>query len=541
MSMIRYLLLVFWILSGFQLATADAAPIFNQYVGVLRHPKIQRDQLVKLDFIFSREEGNNVHLKAIFTLYFGDFRKGEYVAYHFDNVRFNLITQDYVFDQADQPVTLIGKQTGPNEFSGELRSVYSGELGTVLLGNDRPANPELPLMDTLWGEYRGKCESSTPGMKVENTVQLYTYRSTEGAGQVGNPFRAYRIKGIVAQQDAKGCLGGGKDCIRSNISSGSYNFFENRLNLFGGNKNFTCSVEPNALICRGCEPLKRVSEETKGPRIFAPPQVTSPFPINKPEKDPALEGEVSSIQGKYSGYLHHEFLDRYQIGSLNLLAYQAPGESGEPSTLRLSALATLYFGSQSSSESLSYRFKERAYPNPLLAPQFLFNQEGADVDAILQVTSLGKGIVKGVWFSQLFGRVGSFEFRKEGLPNIPKDAKLMEEISGEYESSDWELGLIVNQGVAPPNTDNPFAPLTFQGWTLLPRITPRIPIMGGSFDFYTGRIGVEVEGNITLIGERPDRKRLYLKKLNYGLLAPLPPHELTPYRITPIEGSEKEE
>ncbi len=508
----------------------NAAPVFGRYVGTLRHESMKRDQLAKIDFVVSREEGNTILLKAILTLHFGDFKSGDYVAYHFDNVRFNLLTQTFIFDQSDQPITLVGKQTAPNEFTGELRSDYSGETGQLYLRSDKPANPTLPLIETLWGEYRGKCNSKVEGPSTDTIVQLYTYRSSEGAGQVGDPFRAYKINGFIGEYSADVCLSGGRECIRGNIKSGSYNFFENRLFLFNNYQNLSCTTESKGLNCDGCEPLLRVSEETKGPRAFIPPSPPSMFGNTEPSDSTALTSDVSSLQGKYRGYLHHEFLDRYQTGSLSILTYQAPGETGAPATLRMSALGTLYFGDEKSSEAISYRFKERAYPNPLVSTQFVFSQEESGVDAVLQVTSLGKGVVKGIWFSRLFGRVGSFEFRKEDAVKLPTGSKLMEPISAFYESTDWEMDLLVGLGSSAPNTDNAFAPLTFQGWTLLPNITPKILITGGSYDFYTGRIGIEADG-ISFLGERPSRRKLLLKKMNYGILTPLPPHSLMPFRI----------
>lgn len=516
---------------------ANAAPVFGRYVGILRHDNIKRDQLAKLDFIVSREEGNTIHLKAVLSLYFGDFKNGDYVAYHFDNVRFNLLTQTFIFDQADQPITLIGKQTAANEFTGEFRSAYSGEMGQVYLRSDKPAVPTLPLMETIWGEYRGKCDSKVGGPRTDTIVQVYTYRSTEGASQVGDPFRAYKIKGFIGEYSPDGCLfSSQRECVWGNIKSGSYNFFENRLVLFNNYKNLSCTVEPDGLNCGGCEPLLRASDETKGTRPFTPPAAPSSFGTAEPTGSAALTSDVSSIQGKYRGYLHHEFLDRYQVGSLSILTYQAPGETGTPTTLRMSAIGTLNFGDEKSGEAISYRFKERAYPNPLISPQFVFSQAEADVDAVLQITSLGKGVVKGIWFSQLFGRVGTFEFRKDGSLKLPADAKPIETVSAHYESTDWEMDLLVGLGVAPPNTENPFAPLTFQGWTILPSITPKRHITGGSYDFYTGRIGIEVDETV-FVGQRPSRKRLLLKKMNYAPMAPLPPHPLMPYRIVgDVEG-----
>jgi hypothetical protein len=516
-----------------------AESTLGRFVGFIRHKNLNQDQLAKLDFIPSREEGNNIILKAILTVHFGDFKSGEYVAYHFDNVRYNILQKTFIFDQADQPVTLVGKLKSSTEFEGDFRSSYSGEVSQVFLKSDKPAAPTLPLIESIWGEYRGKCKSPFTTEKVDSALQLYTYRSTEGAVQVGNPFRTFKIKGFFAEKGLQSCAPANKlndtYCIWGNIKTGSYNFYKKQLILFSNYKNMSCTVEPTGLKCNDCEFLTRVSNEAKAPKALTPPTSKNILSSLPSTNDPALISNINSIQGEYKGYLHHEYLDTYQLGSLNILTYQASEDPSKPANLRMSAVSTLYFGDETSAESISYRFKERSYPNPLTAPQFVFSQVENDVDAILQVTQLGKGIVKGIWFSQLFGKVGTFEFRKDGPQKLLETAKKMEPVTAEYESSEFELNLLVGMGTAAPNTENPFAPLTFEGFFRFMDGGFRLKVIGGSYDFYTGKIGFETDGSSIFIGERFLRKKLALKKMYYAPFVPLLPHTLQSYRI--MKGS----
>lgn len=525
--MVRGILLV--ILAFFSLEGYSAS-VFGRYTGVLRHESAKRDQLAKLELIASREDGNTLFLKAVLTLHFGDFANKEYVAYHFDDVRFNLLTQTFVFDQPDQPVTLVTKQLSGNRLEGTFRSSYSGDIGKVLLSSEKPVLPEYPLIEPVWGEYKGLCESKIAGKKTETVVQLYTYRSSEGAGQVGNPFRAYKIKGFIGEDDGSQCISGtSKMCVWGNVRTGAYNFFKNQLQIFNTYKNLNCTTEPDGIRCGGCDLLKRVSNETAEPRALEPLSSTS---VLEPAEvaGPALVGDVDSIQGEYVGWVHHEYLNRYQLGSLNILTYQVPTGPSEPISLRMSALASLYFGDEPNLESISYRFTERSYPNPLGTPQFVFSQPDADVDAILQITGLGKGVVKGIWFSQVFGRVGSFEFHKTGAPKLPSDAIKFETISGAFQGTNWDVNLMVALGISSPGTENPFAPLTFGGYAIMPSLTPKKHITGGTYDFYTGRIGIDVGDDVSFVGERPSGKRLGLQKLHLSVTSPLPTFGLEPYR-----------
>lgn len=509
---------------------ASAAPVFGRYIGTLEHSALKKEQLAKLDFISSREENNTLFLKAMLTLYLGDFASKEYVTYHFDDVRFNLLTQSFVFSQADQPVTLVIREFSGNRMVGEFRSAYAGEISKMVLSEDdgtKSVVPKLPLIQPVWGEYRGVCNS--PLGQLKTAVQLYTYRSTVGMGEEGNPFRAYNIKGLIGEVGNPRCLDTSELCTWGNISKGSYNFYKNRLIAFSRFMNLECSAVDGGIDCNQCGKLTRVSKEWEGERRLSPIVFADAF--EKTEPGAVVNGELEGIQGEYTGYVHHEYLNRYHRGGLNILTYQAAPEPGSPPTLRMSALATLYFGETSSIEAIPYKFDERSYPNPLLQTQFVLSQADRDVDAILQITSIGKGIVRGVWFSRAFGRVGKFEFRKSGDVAIPKESKLMEKVSGLFESSLWNFNLGIGLGTGAPGSEDPFAPLTFQGWAIIPDLTARIELTGGSYDFYTGRIGIEFGEKGSFVGDRPSRSRMYLKKLSTSVSSPMSAHTLVPYRL----------
>ncbi len=511
-----------------------APPKFGRFSGVLRHSSIKRDQLAKLDFVASREEGNTLYLKAILTLHFGDFKSGEYVGIHFDEVRFDLTTQTFVFEQADQPVTLVAKKFTDTEFVGEFRSNYSGATGEIILGRGVPVALKYPLIDPVWGEYRGVCKSKFDGKPVQTLLQLYTYRTVGGSKRDGNPFRAYSVTGTIGEKSQKSC---GRlpnnECVWGNISQASFNFFKNKLTIFTSHGNLSCSQSVTGISCNECPNLARISNEVAAPRTTVPVEHPSSFASTSGPTTTAVTGSLGALEGEYVGYVHHELTDTYQAGSINLLTYRASATPGEAASLRLSATATLYFGDENSSESLSYHFAERSYPNPLLAPQFVFSQADADVDAILQVTKLGNGIVSGVWFSRLFGRVGSFVFQKNGGVTIPATAKIMPPLSGDYISSLWELYLSVGLGSSEPGTQNPFSPLDFGGWVVpTDGVLRKADTVAGSYDFYRGRLFLQFENGKHFVGERDSRDRLRLAKTSHVTTSPMPRFDLEQYRLS---------
>ncbi len=490
---------------------------FGRYVGTLTHDNLNQQQLAKIDFVVSRDEGNEIELKAVLTLQFGDFKSGEYIAHHFDNVRFNLLAGSLVFDQPDEDVTITTSRFAQGELVGELRSATFGRVGTLKLRLATPAQPSLPLIEPLNGEYAGRCEGRN------GRLQLHTMRSIEDSSRVGNPFGTFEVKGQFGNVRDEMCngLNSSRACERFGIERGSYNFYSGELTLVGDLQNWSCKVDSRGMGCdNGCR-FERISAEAQS-RVFIPPQAAPAFPSEQGISNPALTGPTTSISGTYKGYVHNEYLDRYQAIQISMVTFQNQ-ENGE-SNLRLSAVANLYFGAQGSSEVLSYRFAAKDYPNPVTRPQFVLSRLEDDVDAFLKITSIRDGILKGEWHSLLFGRVGTFEARKEALTplSLPPRAKMVAPVTSFYDETNWDLDLKVFQNRTPPNTENPFFPLDFGGTMRLKGGGAREPIKGGSYDFYTGKIGLEWSQNHWMVGKRPANERLDLITITnvFGSLMP---------------------
>ncbi len=68
----------------------------------------------------SRTAGNELDLKAVLTLHFGDFRSGEYVSYHFDKVHYGLVTGVLTFDSADEDATIVTTRFAAGELVAKL-------------------------------------------------------------------------------------------------------------------------------------------------------------------------------------------------------------------------------------------------------------------------------------------------------------------------------------------------------------------------------------------------------------------------------------
>jgi hypothetical protein len=240
--------------------------------------------------------------------------------------------------------------------------------------------------------------------------------------------------------------------------------------------------------------------------------------------------------GDYLGYVHHEFLDQYQVASLHIEKSQ---EGDKP---RVFASANLFFGDLASVNK-DYAFD--SVPDQFAYPFYVFRSPEADVDALLWLTPMANGIVRGVWYSQLFGRVGTFELHKGTLPGLPQGTKVFGEVGGEFEGKDLafenhrdQIALSAKRKLSTVNTQNPFFPLVFEGYATNTFGTlPNLLISEGSYDFYTGRIALEISASDSanvaeslLVGERESFEKFKLKWSFFFALGAMRPHVLTDYK-----------
>lgn len=501
-------------------STAWGQSQFGRYVGVLKHSQLEQDQLAKLDFVVSRQNGAELKLVAILSLYFGDFESREYVTYHFDSVTYNVLSGNLVFDQPDQEVTLVTDQFSAGRMVARIRSVTAGDVGTLELVQGESFTPARSLIQPLWGEYRGVCDG------VGTILQVQTSRSSGDSSRMGNPFGTYDTTAQMAEVNSASC-GDTTACVWSVYGSGSYDFFSGRLDLSGRSRDLSCKVGAEGLDCNGCS-LKRTSAEAARGGIKVVPRKAGGFD-DVPQAggdDPAAPEPATTLGGTYRGYLFHERLGIYQAVSMNIVTYQRTGSAGSPA-LFVSASSSLHFGGFGSPESVTHRYNEREFP--LLAPQIVLDQMGGDVDAVVQLTKLGNGVAKGIWYSLLYGRVGTFELSNVDVPELPQGATVMSAVAGRYQGGLWRLDLKTVREATPVNTVNPFYPMTLRGTMRLDDITPNIKIVGGSFDYYTGKLSIVLENESLFTGFRPDNDTLSLKRPTPGVARPLLPHATQPF------------
>lgn len=470
---------------------------FGRLVGTFQNERIKKEQLAILDFIVSRDLENELELSAILTLHFGGFDTGDYVSHFFENVRYVLKTNQLVFADSGEPLRLLSTEFSASK--GIKADVYApglGKVGTLSLGKDGKARPKLPIVPKVFGHYEGTCE----GPYTHRAIQLYPYRESSGDAGLGNPFASYKLKGHLLTE-----FSWSPPTLRTHriIEAGSYDFFTGEMELDRKpDPPIKCKVT-DAIQCGSCTFILPATHAKE----FAPRQAVPAFVDDG--KRQLLKG------GFYRGYVHHEYLDQYQRVELDLRVTPT-----DKSTL-LFATGTMLFG-EGGDETIPFLFEETSYPSPL-APVVVLKSARRGTDPVIQLWSPGDGKLRGVWFSRQFGRVGTVELSNSAMPVLSDGAKVFKKISGKYKSkniSDWRVEIDVRKAATFPS---PFYPNGFRGWFYKKAPIPppeylRFPIIGGAFDFFTGRIAFEVDfsnfGKGAWVGQREDRAQMSLYRIH---------------------------
>lgn len=519
--------LLFVFLSGAALATPfESALSPGQYQGVFNNEKIRRSQYVSLDLIqdplsCQDPQSDSCRYMAILKLFLGEPGSDEYVSYHFEDLDFNESEKTLALFHPDQEISILLKKTGTAQLSGILRSSFGGDCGEVVLElpNEEKLLPlQYPHLNALAGEYEGTCENGQL-----TRLQIYTYRSTEDTSKIGNPFASFKLYSNWAYKDRSLCFEKSEFCIMGVFDKGTYNFFENDLMLMGPKRNVACKALTDGLICGQCQLLR--TKAMPSPPISPSKKSKKPFS----ERVSVRDSSSTDWGGVYRGYLYHEGLDLYQLAEVNLRDFNTGSQR------KLSANAHLYFGEYEKKESISYRFETLELDVQSPRKQFILSRPDADLDAVIEVTEIGEGIMRGIWYSLLFGRVGPFELHQEKPVQIPEKALMMKSLSGFYSGDLWDLNLVVELGQTPLNSDNPFHPLTFSGWAKIQELGFRVTVLDGSYDFYTGKLGLVLSHPSLFAGVRTPSGEIFLRKPGHLVGTVLKDWDLIQYEFVSSE------
>lgn len=471
---------------------ASGSEVFGRYIGYIYHPTSGLSQLTRLEFIPQRDVDNKLKLSALLTIYFGDFMSDEYLTYHFDNVPFNAITGLMQFRSPEQGISFQVEGFGGEEFESLVTFSSSSMQSRLILSRKSQLERREDIIAPLSGQYFGHCENNKP-----EVLQIFTGRSANDTHRSSNPFSSFEVKGQLGSPNATLCpaMEGSRHlplCADGVYTSGSFNFLEGKLKLAGQHRTLECVVGKDSIECGECsfQALKRTS------LVLEPPEAVE----YKFSSESTSDFNSDSGSGTYSGYVFHERLNKYQLASVEISFNQNSEGSAE---LSIGGSAHLYFGDKITEQSLDYVFSPTHFP--LLAAQknFVLQRPDADIDAILKVNDFRNDEITGVWYSRIFGRVGPFIVKKKGISSEGRE--FIQFIEGRFGNPEATLTLGTRRAELPFNTENPLSGYAFTGgFWYNSGISRSIPISGGSFDFFTGKMMLELgdDSERVLVGKK---------------------------------------
>jgi hypothetical protein len=522
----------------------------GRYLGYIEPLGGDRKIAVTMDLFKVKPNDSNLFpiLNAAVKLGLGGLQSGEYVTYLYEDLRYDFTGGTLSFDSPENDLVISSLVSGTDQsvVEGQVLVRSAGVMGTIHLVelSDEPDSatgviPSDQYKPLLAGQYRGLCDHR------QSLLQIETVRGLEKADADTRGLAGYSIVGRLGfPSDAASCTTS-PSCAMRNYSSGSFDVFRNRLILHSGT-NDECQVSATGVTCSvyyGATPIKcdlvRDPTPIADPKFYSRGLFVSPTAAERaklPEVNPPGNTELmAAVQGAFTGYIHHENSNLYQVLRLNVLASTSTDNTHNENLVYVTGSAMAHFGRSLSNDFFVQQFEHRTF-----YVTEAFTLESVNADMFFQVKEWRQGFVQGVAYSHAFGRIGTFEVIKGAqLPTFSSAAKFLPSVVSDFTGPQgyapdldnlWHFDLTT----AVQSFRRDISTLQFQGSVAFnPAGTiPRRAVDRGSFDFYTGAIGLEVADGRVISGKVADSGTMNLfwpGVPSWGVLLPFD-HNLYPYR-----------
>ena len=456
---------------------------------------------------------------AILRVSPGGFFSAEYVSFRFQNFSYNfqkgvLYLEDPAIDiSATLEVTNTDSTTvleGPVVFRPSLKKGRMRvEMNEDELSPTGAVGFKIPFLPALAGEYRGKCDAKAAALQIETGRESSLSRSSTSG------LAHYVVTGRIGYLEDSMCSENGPAfCSQRFFTSADYRFFENTLLLQGPRAALNCTTSGSDLFCRqqilgkneNCT-FRKMSEQTTSPevyprRFFLKPTAEQKKPLPAPQP-PLSEDLVTTLNGSYYGFLHHENRDQYQLIRMGISASSTTIHPHINERVFITASLSSIFGSSWNSSALygqEFLRKELNIGlNGIIIPYYRLDSEGSDT--FLVIEEWKTGYLRGIWYSKEYGRVGTFEFLKEVATPVPANLDVIPSLDGEYEgptdrdpkTNNWWWLRAIIPGQIPREKRNT---ATLQGeYESKNGVTVGRAFESGSIDMYTGAVSFVVPEN----------------------------------------------
>jgi hypothetical protein len=490
---------------------AFASAEFGRFVGFLHHEHRAQDQAARLDFIKESEDERTIKLRATLVLYFGNFDSDEYASYEYRNVSYDKASGTLVFDGAERELHFIVEAFRGEALEAKLRTAL-GVVGQLQLQQQNTVKVERPLVQRLWGEYRGVCEG------VGRRLQIQSSPSHPIATNRTDPFAPFIIMAQIGDNGGAGCPTGASTCVTKVFHDSDYDIFTGHIDFHGAYGSMPCSVDEGGITCGTCRYNRSSGESVRGDVMEF--KVSSPQWTIKVDDRAPEEG----VDGVYKGFVHLERMDVYRPMSISVTTYPSTsGTDAERAAGLVSVISSIRYGGHTDTdESINTKFD----PRPLTQGdgELVFDRSDNTTDMILTITRIGGGVAEGRWFSRRFGFVGRFALASSGSILLSDPSKLDTKLAGGFSDGKLNIDMIVAMSDRATSSKDPFSPLTIQGNVWYTDLSPRKPFSETSFDPFTGKFALDTDGpGGAYIGMRT-KKGIKLKVPNQGILRPMQSH-----------------
>jgi hypothetical protein len=484
--------------------TATNVQLSDRYLGVLKHTAHEQDQLARLDIIQESDGPRGVRIRATLVLYFGDYTSDEYASYHYQNVRIDQASNTLIFDGPEREVHFVLTQGEGQKLEGDVKS-GSGTVGRLIVENQRQVTVERPLVQKIWGEYRGVCDGVGRRLQIQSTPlrPIATNRS--------DPFAPFIIMAQIGDNGGAGCPLGASTCVTKTFIDADYDIFSGHIDLHGPLGAMDCTVDALGLTCGSCR-YNRSSSETVNPGVKVLPTSQTEWSVSLNERAPS-----SGLDGVYKGYVHLKRRDIYHAMSIAVTTYR------EGDQLMASLVSSVRYGGHTQTdESITTKYDTR--PINGSNSDMVFDRADQVTDMIIKVKKMGGGVIEGTWYSRKYGFVGNFSLASEGAVSLKNMEKLAPKLSGSYSNGALNIDMSVVMADREISSKDPFSPLIVEGNLWLTDITTRKPFTETAYDPFTGKFSLETDGpGGAYIGYRT-KQGIKLKMPNQGIHRPMQSH-----------------
>ena len=516
----------------------------GSWVGRIKFDGQENKFAVKLDTI--TYQPNDLDQSPVFQMHFriglGGLTSPEYFSQYYESVIYNFDTQYVTLDTPENDLVImarvekLGALTLLNGHVFSRSTAVSGTISLKFLSDEPEDGPtDAPARDlgapdnrnfdgdpdldtaltagTLSGQYEGLCGHELVAIQIE---------TARGLGEKPDPLfpglSAYTIMGRLGLNEPFVCAlnevtlpEGEKDwCTYRSYSSGTYNMANGLLTLDGPSTSQNCSLLDGNLICSvrlrpmsdtpitNCA-LKKVPAPATG--VFKPFSRQFSIPTTADQRaelpgiaPPASTELVTALDGMFSGFLHHETSNLYQPMRMKVVATVSTVNPHNLNMVYISGATILHFDKPNAPQPLiwSQRFERKSF---YVKNGFILDDHNSD--SFIQIDSWKKGLISGVLFSRQFGRVGTIQLVKAGMPALDPRAKIVANPIGNFSGPSltgpihnfwWLQTTPTVQSIADGSSTFRFhGEVGTNGGIIL-----RMAIAQGSYDFFTQALGFTV-------------------------------------------------